>query len=84
MNIVDFIGAVGVFQILLAYILNVSGKLEQKSLPYILLNTVGAAMACTASIMMDYLPFIILEAAWTIVSTASLIKYFNASHADSQ
>jgi hypothetical protein len=76
MNLVDWIGFIGVFQILLAYILNVSGNIENESLPFILLNLIGAGMACLASVLMEYLPFILLEAVWAIVSLISLIKYF--------
>lgn len=74
MNITDSIGFIGVFQILVAYTLNVSGKLEKNSLTFILLNLFGALLACLASIMMKYIPFIILEGVWTIVSLIALIK----------
>jgi len=74
MNTVDWIGFVGVFQILLAFILNIFGKLDRKDLAFILLNLVGAGMACLASILMGYLPFIILEGVWTFVSLISLIR----------
>ncbi|MBN2236831.1 MAG: hypothetical protein JW729_04680 [Bacteroidales bacterium] len=75
MNQVDWIGFIGVFQILLAYILNVFGKLDKNNLMFILLNSVGAGMACLASILMNYLPFILLEGVWTIVSLFALFKY---------
>lgn len=75
MSDIDWIGSIGVFQILLAYILNVFGKLKNKDLSFILLNLIGASMACLASILMEYLPFIILEAVWAFVSLASLVKY---------
>ena len=61
---------------MLAYILNVSKKITNESLAFILLNLIGASMACLASVLMDYLPFIILEAVWAIVSFVALIKYF--------
>jgi len=76
MNKVDWIGSIGVFQILLAYILNVFGKSKKTDLIFILLNLFGASMACLASVLMNYLPFIILEAVWAFVSLVSLIKYF--------
>lgn len=79
MNKVDWIGSIGVFQILLAYILSVFGKIEKKDLIFILLNLFGASMACLASVLMNYLPFIILEAVWAIVSLFSLLKYKRAS-----
>ncbi|PHS52512.1 MAG: hypothetical protein COB01_06720 [Lutibacter sp.] len=75
MSTIDWIGFIGVFQILLAYILNVFGKLKSKNLVFILLNLIGAIMACLASILMKYLPFVILEGVWSIVSIISLIKY---------
>ena len=74
MNATDWIGFIGVFQILLAYTLNVSGKLEKNSLAFILLNLFGALLACLASILMKYIPFIILEGVWSLVSLIALIK----------
>jgi hypothetical protein len=75
MDTIDWIGFIGVFQILLAYILNVLGKIKSKDLTFILLNLIGASMACMASILMKYVPFIILEGVWALVSILSLIKY---------
>ncbi|MGB5497310.1 MAG: hypothetical protein WBM77_00090 [Maribacter sp.] len=75
MNTVDWLGFVGVFQILLAYVLNIFGKLEKKDLMFILLNLIGASLACLASILMEYMPFIILEGVWALVSLIALLKY---------
>jgi len=75
MNTIDWIGFIGIFQILLAYALNVAGKIGNKSLVFILLNLIGAGMACLASILMNYIPFIILEGVWAIISLISLMKY---------
>ena len=74
MTVTDWIGFAGVFLILLAYILNVSGKTDRDHLAFILLNLIGAALACLASVLLDYLPFIILEGAWALVSLAALIR----------
>lgn len=75
MNIIDWVGFIGVFQILLAYILNVAGTIKSKDLLFILLNLIGAGMACLASVLMNYIPFIILEGVWTLVSFISLWSY---------
>lgn len=75
MNTTDWIGFIGVFLILLAYILNVLGKVKPTDLTFILLNFFGAGLACFASILMKYLPFIILEAVWAFVSLISLLRY---------
>ncbi|WP_100611636.1 CBU_0592 family membrane protein [Confluentibacter lentus] len=74
MELTDWIGFLGVSQILLAYFLNVIGKVSNKSLVFILLNVVGAAMACFASILLKYWPFIILEGVWTLVSIYALLN----------
>ena len=76
MTEVDWIGFAGVFQILLAYVLNVIGKVGKNDLAFILLNLIGASMACYASVLMSYMPFILLEGIWAGVSMISLIKYF--------
>ena len=76
MNIVDWLGFIGVFLILLAYFLNVSEKISNKGLSFILLNMIGAMLACLASMLLDYLPFVILEAVWALVSLYSLIKFY--------
>tara|TARA_R110002050_G_scaffold243212_2_gene379679 strand:+ start:15908 stop:16150 length:243 start_codon:yes stop_codon:yes gene_type:complete len=75
MTTIDWIGFIGVFQILLAYILNISGKVSNKHLVFIILNLVGASMACLASVLLNYWPFIILEAVWALASLYSLIRF---------
>jgi hypothetical protein len=76
MTTVDWIGFIGVFQILLAYILNLIGKIKSADLAFILLNLIGASLACLASVLMSYVPFIVLEAVWAIASFIALIKFF--------
>lgn len=77
MSIVDWIGFFGVFQILLAYILTVVKTIKANSLIFILLNLSGSIMACVASILIKYMPFVILEGAWALVSIYSLFTYKN-------
>lgn len=75
MDTTDWIGFIDVFQILLAYILNVAGRIKKEDLSFILLNLIGASLACLASILMNYLPFIILEGTWALVSLFALINW---------
>jgi len=75
MTYVDWIGSIGVFQVLLAYFLNITGKLSTKNLVFIVLNLIGATMACTASVLLNYWPFIILEGVWALVALYSLMRY---------
>ncbi len=79
MSTIDWLGFIGIFQILLAYFLNVIGKITHKNLSFILLNLVGAAMACLASVLLNYIPFIILEGVWTIISLISLLKFLKTT-----
>ena len=75
MTATDWIGFIGVFQILLAYVLHVIGKLDKDDLPFILLNLMRASLACYASMLMNYIPFILLEGIWASVSLYALITY---------
>ena len=78
LSVNDYIGFTGVFILLIAYLLNLAGKLSKNSLLYILLNLFGAGMACVASYLIHYVPFVILEGTWTVVSLGALINYFFA------
>jgi len=79
MNTTDWLGFIGVFLILMAYILNEFGKTTSKSLVFILLNLIGASIACFASILLNYVPFIILEGVWAFVSLISLVTYLRST-----
>lgn len=74
MNLTDWIGSLGVFLILLAYVLNIFGKISNTSISFLLLNLFGAALAGLASVLLKYVPFIILESAWVLVSIFAIIK----------
>lgn len=76
MNINDWIGFTGVTILLLAFLLNLLGKLSQNALAYILMNVIGAALAGLASVLIHYIPFVILEGTWMLVSLAALVKHF--------
>ena len=72
----DYIGFTGVFILLVAFALNLTGRTSKDSLLYISLNVLGGALACLASYRINYVPFIILEGTWTLVSFVALIRYF--------
>ena len=71
----DWIGFIGVTILLIAYFLNLFDILHKNSLLYICFNLIGAGIACLASVLLKYLPFIILEGSWTIVSLIALLNY---------
>jgi hypothetical protein len=64
----DIIGTLGVGLILIAYFFNIKALIPKDGFLYFLLNIIGAGLACYASVLINYLPFIILEATWVLVS----------------
>jgi len=76
-NVNDYIGFAGVLILLVAFLLNLTGKISKESLSYILMNIIGAGLACLASWLIHYIPFVILEGTWTLVSLFALINFFS-------
>lgn len=70
----DFIGALGVFLILLAYFLNITNKLSTKDKSYLLLNFFGALLACISSYLIKSLPFMVLEGTWAVISMNAIFN----------
>jgi hypothetical protein len=76
MKISDWVGFIGVTILLVAFLLNSLKKMPSDSFWYILLNLLGAGLACLASVLIDYIPFVILEGAWMLVSLISFVRFF--------
>lgn len=74
MNSNDLIGTIGVGIILLAYFLNMFSLIPKNGKLFYLLNIIGASIACFASYLINYIPFVILEGTWALVSVIGLIK----------
>lgn len=74
MNYNDIIATVGVGLILLAYFFNIFGIIKKDGSFYFILNILGAGLACYASYLIRFIPFVILEATWVIVSVLGLVK----------
>jgi len=74
MNTNDLIGTVGVGLVLLAYFMNIFSLIKKDGILFYTLNIIGGAISCYASILIHFLPFIILEGIWTIVSVVGLLK----------
>ena len=72
----EILGSVGVALLLIAFLMNLLKKWSQNSMPYILMNTIGAGLACASSVLIHFFPFIILEGTWMLVSLFALAKYF--------
>jgi len=74
MELSDIIGIAGVSLLLIAFFLNLFGIIEKEAKLYIVLNFVGAAIACYASVLIKFLPFVILEATWSLVALIALVR----------
>jgi hypothetical protein len=78
------VGSIGVGLLLLAYFLNLIKRVSQDSRFYATLNVVGAGLACYSSYLISFIPFIILEGVWFVVSAILLIKLFLVPPTSSQ
>lgn len=76
MEINDIIGSIGVTLMLVAFLLNIVDKIDNNHIFYILLNFIGGVMACVASCLIKYVPFIILEGTWTLISGWGIYDWF--------
>lgn len=73
----DIIGTLGVGLILLAYFCNTFGWINGKGKLFFVLNIIGAGLACYASVLINYWPFVILEGTWFVVSVIGLGRTLN-------
>jgi len=67
-------GSVGVALILIAYFLNTESLIPVNGKLFYVINIIGAALACYASFLIGYWPFVILEGTWTLVSIYGLMR----------
>lgn len=57
------VGSTGVLLLLLAFF-SIFLILAPDTKTYAILNVVGAGLSCHASVLIDYMPFVILEGTW--------------------
>ena len=70
-QVVQLIGAV---LILTAFVLAQQRRLATDSMVYLALNAVGAALLAVVAVLDRDIGFTLLEATWTVVSTAGLVR----------
>ncbi len=74
MDLSIIIGSIGVSLLLLAFVLNLFKRIPSDSLSYTLMNFIGASVAGYASILIDFIPFVILEFFWASIGLVGVIK----------
>lgn len=68
------VGSLGVTLLLGAFVLNLARVLRADSVPYLLLNAIGAGLAGLSAWMIDFMPFVILEGTWALAAVAGLVR----------
>jgi hypothetical protein len=79
MNFADILGSIGVSILLAAFVLNLLKFIKTTGFMYSLLNFIGAALSCYASMLIHYRPFVVLEGVWTLVSLIGVINWLRRS-----
>jgi hypothetical protein len=74
MNFNDIVGTAGVGLILIAYFSNIFLLIPKDGKLFFVMNITGAGLACYASWLIHYWPFVILEATWCLVSVIGFLK----------
>ena len=74
MTMADWLGFAGVGLLLVAFALNLIGRLARESRIYEGLNAAGAGMACGAAVLIGFYPFVVLEGIWALASVAALLQ----------
>jgi glucose-6-phosphate-specific signal transduction histidine kinase len=73
-SLATIIGSTGVALLLVAFLLNLAKLLQQDSWPYLGLNVVGAALAAYSSYLISFMPFVVLEGTWTLVTAVAITR----------
>ncbi|HWP57738.1 MAG TPA: hypothetical protein VNL14_07615 [Candidatus Acidoferrales bacterium] len=73
------VGTAGVALLPLAFFLNLIKRLEPDDPWYLGLNLLGAGLACAASWMIGFVPFVVLEGAWFSVALLGMIRRLGLS-----
>ena len=81
MDFQTIIGTVGVTLLLVAYFLQLIKKISSDSKIYALLNIIGSLLSAYSSYLIAFVPFIVLELTWALVSVIALVKAFSKEKA---
>ena len=74
MNLVTLVEVGGSLLILAAFATAQTGRLDVRSVPYLLLNVAGAAVLAVIAAVHASWGFLLLEGTWTVVSAISLVS----------
>lgn len=66
--------SIGVLLLLLAFTLNLTGRLERTRVVYELMNFLGAGLSCFAALLIGFIPFVVLEGCWAVIAAIAIFK----------
>ena len=75
-SIFDFIGNVGVFLIIISYLLLQLNKLKSDNILYSIINLVGASLVIVSLVQDFNMSAFAIEAFWVGISFVGIIKYY--------
>ena len=70
----EWLGSAGVALLLVAFVLNLAGRIERDARTYHALNLVGAGLAAIASWWIGFVPFVVLEVVWAGVALVAFVR----------
>ena len=74
MSLATLLGSAGVALLLLAFALSLLRVVRAEGKAYLALNLVGASLACWSSVLIGFLPFVVLEGVWALVAAVALAR----------
>ena len=74
----DFVGNVGVFLLLLAYLLLQLNRLSSDQLSYSLLNGLGATLIGVSLVFEFNLSAFVIEVFWLLISIVGVVGYYRS------
>ena len=74
MSFADIITTIGVSLILLAFLLLNIKKISPTDKSYHVMNVLGAGLACYGAILINSIPFVVLEGIWAAVAFYGLLR----------
>ena len=80
MDLSVLIGSIGVGLLLLAFVLNLFKLIHADSFAYAFMNFAGASVAGYASILIDFIPFVVLEFFWAFFGLVGMGKVLKKNY----
>jgi hypothetical protein len=74
-------GTVGAVGVLLAYFLVSAGKVKSSSVPFQLINLIGAVCLTTSALILSAWSFVALNGVWAIIAVVALYRIVSRRNA---